>query len=392
MAIQFQCPHCEAAIRVPDTAGGKKGRCPQCGRSLLVPFVPTQGEMPDNAAGDPPPAPPAGSVSGGAPPSPVPVESPPVPVAPVADAGNPFAFLPDAASPPPVSAPRTSVARRLRRRRFRASRILVPLVCGLVLVGLGVWMFWKSAPKMEGTLSAVRLDEFGPATRTVDAAMIDLPRDQVGEILGTMQTRPLPSLLSEVMTVEFAATDAGLTFTLRRGRETVFYRVNPSTLPAIRDFLKEHRTSLDAERRAQIKQAATAFVRDWQQAREAGVAIDATAYRDSLALPALAGGFGHSLQAVIGTRIYPAVFQDDEGQIYFLLPPGTRHFRLEGRPTDGTVRFPGQFPVTVAAAPSPPATPPASSEPEISPDPASDPAMPNAMKTPDSTDGAAMPQ
>src|SRR5689334_15150582 len=39
MAIQFQCPSCEATIRVPDEAAGKKGTCPRCNEKLLVPSV-----------------------------------------------------------------------------------------------------------------------------------------------------------------------------------------------------------------------------------------------------------------------------------------------------------------------------------------------------------------
>ena len=37
MAIEFDCPYCTAAIRVNDTAAGKRGACPKCGTSLIVP-------------------------------------------------------------------------------------------------------------------------------------------------------------------------------------------------------------------------------------------------------------------------------------------------------------------------------------------------------------------
>ena len=34
MAIEFDCPACDATIRVKDNAAGKKGRCPKCKRIL----------------------------------------------------------------------------------------------------------------------------------------------------------------------------------------------------------------------------------------------------------------------------------------------------------------------------------------------------------------------
>jgi hypothetical protein len=35
--IRFACPACNASIKVPDTAAGKKGPCPKCGQRLYVP-------------------------------------------------------------------------------------------------------------------------------------------------------------------------------------------------------------------------------------------------------------------------------------------------------------------------------------------------------------------
>ena len=40
MAIEFNCPYCTAAIRVPDAYAGKQGRCPKCDTKLLIPYVP----------------------------------------------------------------------------------------------------------------------------------------------------------------------------------------------------------------------------------------------------------------------------------------------------------------------------------------------------------------
>lgn len=37
MAISFSCPTCDKQFRVPDDMAGKKGRCKNCGDSIIVP-------------------------------------------------------------------------------------------------------------------------------------------------------------------------------------------------------------------------------------------------------------------------------------------------------------------------------------------------------------------
>ena len=37
MPIQFQCPHCQHAMQLPDTAAGKQGKCPKCSKAVTVP-------------------------------------------------------------------------------------------------------------------------------------------------------------------------------------------------------------------------------------------------------------------------------------------------------------------------------------------------------------------
>lgn len=40
MSIELHCPQCQKLIRAPDTAGGKRGKCPYCGNSVYVPMPP----------------------------------------------------------------------------------------------------------------------------------------------------------------------------------------------------------------------------------------------------------------------------------------------------------------------------------------------------------------
>lgn len=37
MSIKFTCEHCRKEVKAPDSAAGKRGRCPYCGRTSYIP-------------------------------------------------------------------------------------------------------------------------------------------------------------------------------------------------------------------------------------------------------------------------------------------------------------------------------------------------------------------
>jgi phage FluMu protein Com len=38
VSIEFHCNHCDKLVRAPDSAGGKRGKCPYCKQSVYVPM------------------------------------------------------------------------------------------------------------------------------------------------------------------------------------------------------------------------------------------------------------------------------------------------------------------------------------------------------------------
>lgn len=40
MALVIKCPHCDAKLKAPDDALGKKGKCPECQGTVRVPKKP----------------------------------------------------------------------------------------------------------------------------------------------------------------------------------------------------------------------------------------------------------------------------------------------------------------------------------------------------------------
>lgn len=43
MSIEIHCDHCGKLIRAPETAAGKRGKCPYCDQSVYIPTPPDQG-------------------------------------------------------------------------------------------------------------------------------------------------------------------------------------------------------------------------------------------------------------------------------------------------------------------------------------------------------------
>ena len=49
MSITFQCEHCHKEVKAPDTAAGKRGKCPHCQQSCYIPAPVSDDELYDIA-------------------------------------------------------------------------------------------------------------------------------------------------------------------------------------------------------------------------------------------------------------------------------------------------------------------------------------------------------
>ena len=45
MSIKFHCEYCGKKIDAPDTAGGKRGKCPACHNKIYVPQIDADDEL-----------------------------------------------------------------------------------------------------------------------------------------------------------------------------------------------------------------------------------------------------------------------------------------------------------------------------------------------------------
>lgn len=358
MTIEFCCPYCTVAIEVADQAAGSLGRCPRCAAKITIPRPAALGPPP--ASSLPSSSPPEVLGPEASPPKTFPPETSP----PATPDGLP---TPVAAVPLPevsTAAPSSPLRQRLRRRRRVAW--VVPAVFLLILVGVVSWLAWQLnvSGSLTGELAAVELDDVDLEPAIVPRDLFALPAKLRDEALQRLREQPLP-LVSERMQVQFRGSEEGLVVSVARGVNTRWYRVDVRGHGRLAQFLVHEAAPLRERQSQSLAQAATDFLTDFHRSTEKPASAAITAYRDRLGLTALVRGLGFEVVAVVGANIYPCVYEEADGTLYFLLPPGVKQFTLKGRSHgDRSAVFPGQFTVKVRQAvpvlpKAPAATPPA---------------------------------
>lgn len=356
MAIRFQCPKCDSPIQVPDDAAGKVGSCPACAVKIRVPEV----EIP-----------PRESVPGRDPavPERVPVDENPIPdfssqetPAAVAAPGEPSTV--DEGGLPVIQETvldGESMTRRLQRRQESSSRALfIPLICcGIFLAVLAAVGFrsglLSTKGSLHGKLRATTGKEIYLGPGFLPKASIGVDDETAAAVFEGLGGDP-EILLSELMRVEFHGEPGTLKIELLAQRDTDFFVVPIEQSPPLVEFERDQQVALDGLRMAELKPAAKKFCRQYAAAQIDGRAVEGIGdFRDSVGLNTMVGGLGFVVEAriekqvsgrraVIGRRCVA----EQNGNLYFLLPRGTKKFQLTGRTlADGSVPFPGEFTVAV---------------------------------------------
>ncbi|MCA9062167.1 MAG: hypothetical protein KDA96_03890 [Planctomycetaceae bacterium] len=366
MAIEFQCPYCTATIRVADQYAGRKGQCPKCQTKLLVPTLP--GQTSDLANGAPSPSESAASTSQ--------AETMPeidrttvtsVPIDPTAATASQSLPVSDlfpggvpggsAESPIPPVIPSTtaSVARVLkkRNRRSRSRRIwvmVIPAISFLALLGFLGYTISNTLPEVGGNLEGRRMRS--PTAMTVLVPWSDTglsPDDQ--SALQEDLTQSPEVFASDQVSCRITADKGGLVVEFEPGADHSWIVIQPLSDRATAVWEKQHKAELNIARLGELDVAVQDYAAD-KVALLKGERrkIDATRYRNKLAVNAHCNAMGFAVQAQVGNRLYPCVHQDDLGQLYFSLPSNTIEFHVQGRTGEGGNRlFPGEFLVTVSA-------------------------------------------
>ena len=363
MAIEFNCPYCKALIRVPDNAGGGKGKCPKCATRLSVPKASTSKPVAPLLIAPPP------------------VEKPVQPDSPRVDQPReienffdpeydprqaassepadideapqslPGEFPDEFSNESPVLSSRTAIRPKVSLvQKLGRGLWLIPVVCGLILAGgFGgyVWQQYQSE-QLGGELTAETADELELPPTLVEKWSIKQPPDDVQAVLIHLEKSPVP-LKSSLMLIELRGSSRGVLVHLATGPSARFYRVEVGGNQLLAKYLSKHAADLEQRRMKEVEAAATAFAIQYRKviAKKAEPS-SLTDFRNTLGIPALVRGLGHQVVATHGRTIYPCVYEDREGALYFLLPPDAKSFEISGREIDGAVVFPARYKVEVA--------------------------------------------
>ncbi len=357
MAIEFNCPYCTSLIRVPDNAGGGKGRCPKCSTRLTVPKVSTPKPAAPSQPVEPKSARPSVAEPTFAPVSSTPFISSPE----VEDVGINFIKAAEEAEAVVSSDPFDAFAESSAPDRGYSTAKLQPrksggawkivAVTALVVCAIAGGVAWQLSlgDRLGGELIAETAESLDLPPGLVGKSSIGQSSEMISAVLTKLEKSSVP-LSSSLMQVQLSGSPKGILIRLSAGPQAQFYKVEVRDNAGLKLYQAKHTAELEASRMRELEQAATSFAAAYYQViTKKSDTSTLPGFRDTLALPALVRGVGHQLIATHGRTAYPCVYEDYDGAWYFLMPPDVKDFQISGRKhANGSVVFPGAYKVIVA--------------------------------------------
>ena len=210
------------------------------------------------------------------------------------------------------------------------------------------WLYIDQLPNLHGDRVATFINTEALPPKIVSRSLIDVSDDVRTSVLNHFAENR-ERLKSQLVETQFTADSTGLELQILTPSETRFVRFPIDN--DLRTWYVDHYDELEKPRSRSVQQALSEFFNDWDVAvrNQQGVE-DILLYRDSVGLASSVDGLGFNVCAKLDQELYPCVYED-EGFLYFLLPPSTQKFKLVGTRIDGkTSYFPGEFDVTIKSS------------------------------------------
>lgn len=263
-----------------------------------------------------------------------------------------------------ASAPMRTTTRT--RRTPRVGPLVWGSVAAVLVVGGLLAFFWfrpgaKPNP-LSGQLTATRLSDGKLQPAIVRREWLEgIDADTISAVLKQMEKRTV-TLRSDTLVLKFQGVADGIKVTASPGLHADLIAIDVASHKALSNWRQKNGAKLGDRHQRELIRAAKQFIQEWANAEAAGEKkLDFNRFHDSLGIAALTSGLGAEAIAVVGRVPYRCV-AEQQGLLYFLLPPATSRFELRGREhSEGHVVFPGQFVVEVQAAA--PTTKPESTKP-----------------------------
>ena len=234
----------------------------------------------------------------------------------------------------------------MRRHKRRKLLFVLPVVA-FVLMSAGLIAVWLQTRPLEPLdLRAAVLTDFSFPDSTVEKSLAPDASGQYENVRNALNARP-QTLSSELMHVEFGASDVAITVRIRKASETRIVAVAIDAHPNLLEFARQKAIALNNRRRLALKTAAANFLERYARAVSDGSAFNIGGFRDAVGLNTQRRGLGFALEAVANRQLCPCVHEDDH-RLFFLIPGDLGSFEIQGRVLpDGSKPFPFLCRVTI---------------------------------------------
>jgi len=237
--------------------------------------------------------------------------------------------------------PRQALARRNSRRMSRGwTGVILAFVAATIGIS-AVWL-WSSRQNVVQTAAATVIAN---ATLSKDLANsdTDVSSPDWGAMIAALKINPV-DLSEPKMKIQFATNGSSLRVSLTPTSERMLVAVPTSAIeelqkPAVKAAMFE-------AWKAAVSQSMTQMSKTIQEAVAGGVPPRLAAYGESVGLESLAGPKGYHFIAGVGTTGYPCVFEDAGGQLYFLVPVGTKTLAVVPREVGARNSLPAKMRIT----------------------------------------------
>ncbi len=242
-----------------------------------------------------------------------------------------------------------------KRRKQRGNPVLWGVVIAVlvIVIGVGAFVFLKPNVKpnpLSGTLTGTRLTKGKIQPAVVHREWLEgIDEETVGAVLKQMEKRKI-TLRSDTVVLVFQGVAEGIKVTATPGLHADLIAVDVSNHKALNSWQQKQGVKLGDQHQKEVIRAAKSFIQAWTKAEAAGEkTFDTTPFQKDLGLGSLTSGLGAEAIAIVN-RIPHSCVAEQQGLLYFLLPPGTDRFELQGREdSKGNTAFPGRFVVEVEA-------------------------------------------
>ena len=238
--------------------------------------------------------------------------------------------------------------RSRRKRSFNVTSWIAPLLCGGLLIMIGLIYYLSTLPSYITQATAQRMDPHRSIHVTISPNDYRLDEETFSKIVEEFRERP-GIVRSNLVNLTFQADAGGLGVSLSPGPDADLVQVLTLENPDIKEYYINHADELDEARLAEIKRGLISLCNDWANAPEDRKNETLPEYRSTVVYNAFVKGLGRLCHAVVDGNAYPCVHENSKGEFYFLVPTGCESFTIRERgELPEAPFFPSEFKILVS--------------------------------------------